>query len=325
MPFAGLPSLTSTQRVHGAAGVGSAAGRTERGLVPARLSVVLKALNNQRSHVEEELLRMQQQLAHDDEKHARQHSRSQRGDAGAHHHVFVDTLPSPAQRSHADHELASAVELSYQYSTNGAVELVGNIVAAPDLLHSSDALHVQHPQHPQHPQYPQHPPQPPEHFGDKGMPITPVSRPPMLYARVLDYDASSTLARDITGALLRGDKLLLELPDEPGTVSTLLTALGHASAKLAAAGLATALDPVLRVGPAANTHALLSALLRAVLRDGMVTLRTTWFDEEIEADCWSDDEDLDLGGLMILPHTFVRHPGAGRENSPVLYLDVVIA
>lgn len=236
-----------------------------------RLSVVLKALNNQRSHVEEELLRMQQQLAHDDEKHARQHSRSQRGDAGAHHHVFVDTvhhphhphpqrhvhhdahaqpqridhhdhhhhaaqLPSPAQRSHADHELASAVELSYQYSTNGAVELVGNIVAAPDLLHSSDALHVQHPQHPQHPQYPQHPPQPPEHFGDKGMPITPVSRPPMLYARVLDYDASSTLARDITGALLRGDKLLLELPDEPGTVSTLLTALGHASAKLAAAG-----------------------------------------------------------------------------------------
>ncbi|EFJ52591.1 hypothetical protein VOLCADRAFT_86845 [Volvox carteri f. nagariensis] len=198
------------------------------------------------------------------------------------------------------------------------------------------------------------------------------------------------LARDLMLSLLSGGKLLLELPDEPAAVSSLMTALGQAASKLRDVGLATALDPiydpaaiahgcgstcygngssahtqptpgypnhhhhgnfggggggspsssydspssgggatrrshdsggsvyvfcaravpmppaaansadgtlaaaaatytvgssmgqeVLPVGPSVGVHTLLPALLRAVLRDGLVTLRCCWFDEEL--------------------------------------------
>lgn len=324
-----------------------------------------------------------------------------------------------------------------------------------------------------------------------GRPCTPIpkSSAPIIRARVTNYSHPSILARMVVSVLLRGDKLLLDLPDEPDAVSSLLTALGHAAVKLQHMhGLATALDPVydpacapilnghngtngqlghhhngspatssvdggngngngngggsrrhdalftfccraipmppaagghvspasppaaytvgqqigqqlLRVGPQADAHVLLPPLLHAILRDGIVTVRCNWYDEELSSGSWSDDEEpltasspppyvpgglagagaqvsgasaglearqggvqqqfqqqqgglggvggscgslvtvpgvlraifkldrqlrgLDLGGLVVLPHTFVRS-GDGI-NSPTLFLDIVIA
>ncbi|GLC41357.1 hypothetical protein PLESTM_001187100 [Pleodorina starrii] len=440
----------------------------------SRLSWPLRAVNNQHSHIDDELRLMQAQLVLQQPQTSHKH-------ASHKHHVFHDTEQHPYQRQshrHVHHEghhegegafggsaiadngeLASAVELSYQYSSN----IVNYRTETPPLQRT------------------------------------------VIHARVADYQHPSVLARDLLFSLLGGGKLLLELPDEPAAVSNLMTALGRAAAKLRSVGLATALDPVydpaaimsggtcssnnnsaahahavpghannhshhnggggsgagspsssqdvvvgaasarrshdcngtyvlcaravpmppaadagytvgnsmgqevLRVGPSIGVHSLLPALLRAILRDGLCTLRACWFDEELAADTWSDDEDdehhaapaaaatngggegceeldggcdagglwssgrsgspgsapapvpaaaalsadahapttpagslvrvpcvlraifkldrqlrgLDLGGVVVLPHTFTR--SCRDSNTQVLYLDVVIA
>ncbi|KAG2487443.1 hypothetical protein HYH03_014010 [Edaphochlamys debaryana] len=277
----------------------------------------------------------------------------------------------------------SAVEMSGQYS-------MGNIVAYRSMDPSSmptevltvESLPLSHDDAPfPAPAYDMS-------YDSSGRPITPLPRPTVHRVRVSSYSHATPLAHDIEASLIRGGKLLLELPDEPSAVACLLSALGHASSKLQAAGLATALDPVydtaaflhgngngggsgassalssmdqpgprssaasahgnasngsggspsashdghpacrrhvesgyslcaravpipppsaaptagytvgtsigqevVRAGPSTNVHALLPALLRAILRDGLVTVRCNWIDEDIVLESWSDEDE----------------------------------
>ncbi|GIL58516.1 hypothetical protein Vafri_13460 [Volvox africanus] len=327
-------------------------------------------------------MRMQSQLSVQASQTSHALETHRKANSQATHHVFHDTELHPYQRQpqrHVHHEgscasdgtgsqsgdLASAVELSYQYSSN-IVNYQTDELSSP--------------------------------------------RPVVHRARVPDYHHPSSLARDLTLSLFSGGKLLLELPDEPAAVSSLMTALGQAATELRKIGLATALDPVydpaasacystgsaahpcsapghtsshshnhnhnshhshthhhnhhnhnynhggsgggspssshdsigmgstamrrshdsgsglfvfcaravpiphastsaadgeasavytvgssmgqevLPVGPSVGIHSLLPALLRAVLRDGLVTLRCCWFDEELGADSWPEDD-----------------------------------
>ncbi|GIL81669.1 hypothetical protein Vretifemale_10674, partial [Volvox reticuliferus] len=341
----------------------------------------LCAVNNQHSHLDDEFMRMQSQLSVQASQTSHAWETHRKANSHAKHHVFHDTEFHPYQRQpqrHVHHEgsdasdgtgcqsgdLASAVELSYQYSSN----ILNYNTGESSLL-----------------------------------------RPVVHRARVPDYHHPSILARDLILTLLSGGKLLLELPDEPAAVSSLMTALGQAATELRRIGLATALDPVydpaaaacygngaasypcsapghtsshshnhnhnshhnhnnhhhhhhqhthnnshggigggspssshdsigagntavrrshdsgsvvfvfcaravaiphasssaadgaasavytvgssmgqevLPVGPSVGVHSLLPALLRAILRDGLVTLRCCWFDEELGADSW---------------------------------------
>ncbi|GLI61173.1 hypothetical protein VaNZ11_003462, partial [Volvox africanus] len=176
----------------------------------------LCAVNNQHSHLDDELMRMQSQLSVQASQTSHALDTHRKANGQATHHVFHDTELHPYQRQpqrHVHHEglcatdgtgsqcgdLASAVELSYQYSSN-------------IVNYQTDELSV--------------------------------PRPVVHRARVPDYHHPSSLARDLILSLFSGGKLLLELPDEPAAVSSLMTALGQAATELRRIGLATALDPV---------------------------------------------------------------------------------
>ncbi len=505
----------------------------------------LKAVNNQHSHLEEELVRMQGQLLVLSPAEVATALKARHGHAAVphhHQHVYRDTNQHPYQpqpqhfvhheghgaKHHADvpdqHTLVQQDMAADGRSTTSADDgsmvqaLANNAVALPQthgaisltripaeaaLTHAAAATALPTLHHAS--SAPTHIAQPSDgHPGPDataptamvaGRPCTsiPKSSAPIIRARVTNYSHPSILARMVVSVLLRGDKLLLDLPDEPDAVSSLLTALGHAAVKLQHMhGLATALDPVydaacgpapnghngangqpghhhngspatssvdggsgsgngngggsrrhealftfccraipmppaagghvspaspasppaaytvgqqmgqqlLRVGPQADAHVLLPPLLHAILRDGIVTVRCNWYDEELSSGSWSDDEEpceasspppsfagglegagvqgsgagaglearqgvvqqqyqqqqqgglggaggscgslvtvpgvlraifkldrqlrgLDLGGLVVLPHTFVRS-GDGI-NSPTLFLDIVIA
>ncbi|GFR49907.1 hypothetical protein Agub_g12014, partial [Astrephomene gubernaculifera] len=193
----------------------------------ARLVKPLRAINNQHSHVEEELVRMQAQLLiaqqpqkarqtthvfHDTSEHPHQRQPQRHvHHEPQHHHGLAQPIDVAAVQTVRESELAYA-DYSYQYSSN-----IVNYNPSKQQSHN-------------------------QQNGLIGTPTT--ARPTIYRARVVDYGHPSALSKDLVAALQNGDKLLLELPDEPVAVSSLMTALGHASDKLRASGLATALDPV---------------------------------------------------------------------------------